>query len=590
VSPASDLSKSRVDWARISERDFNQLVEVLLIKMHATSPYRVDVIRGAGGDTGIDVVVWLEGRAVTIYQLKYFLEGFTGEFRKSRRPQVKDSFDTAWKNHTPPEWILVMPPDPHINERNYVAELAEGKAVEVEIWGQEKLAAALTDYPEIERSFTRDDLVDTLKTIHQEKAGLIGGTDLSERISDLVSLANTRSQYWDVKITAQSGEVFEEYIPKHPDAMLKEPIDTKVTFLFGKEHQGAAERLKEGLEYGLIDDLDLPGETATFSRSGPSWVRPMPEIKLERVRMSPVATASDLAGKAITFSFLDESGFTKGRFEGTITRQTRGSAGATLRASFGNILTLTMKIPFDMNGGVPSLTMKFNAAGSPVRDVQVAIEMLRSFLPNRKLDVYVGNLHGSLQLANLVAPLEGDAWTETLVDDLFVIEKLHPGISFVVPDSIEPHDRVNLRVARLLLEGYQTVMAPGQSMSVVLNGEVDEGLKMVLLDGGALLVTLPAIPFEFQGAKYNLGAGAISHPHVRAREGAEIFAALQAGTAAGRVVHLEPADDTPFRVWLHPRGRAKTDHKPTYKPWGIPTFDDPVLPPDAETETVNGRS
>lgn len=136
MTPAGDLSKSRINWAHISEQDFNQLVEVLLIKMHATFPYRVDVIRGAGGDTGIDVVVWLEGRAVRIYQLKYFPEGFTGEFRKGRRPQVKDSFDTAWKNHTPSEWILVMPPDPHINERNYVAGLAEGKEVDVEIWGR----------------------------------------------------------------------------------------------------------------------------------------------------------------------------------------------------------------------------------------------------------------------------------------------------------------------------------------------------------------------------------------------------------------------------------------------------------------------
>lgn len=586
MTPAGDLSKSRIDWAHISERDFNQLVEVLLIKMHATPPYRVDVIRGAGGDTGIDVVVWLEGRAVRIYQLKYFPEGFTGAFRKVRRPQVKDSFDTAWKNHAPSEWILVMPPDPHINERNYVAELAEGKQVDVEIWGQEKLAAALTDYPEVERAFTRDDLMETLKAIHQEKAGLIGGTDLSERIADLVSLANTRSQYWDVKVTAESGKVFEEYIPKHPDAMLKEPIETRVTFRFGREHQDEAARLRDGLEYGLIDDLDLPGDTAVFSRSGPSWVRPMPEMPAERLRMSPVATASDLDGKLITFSFLDKSGFTKGRFEGTITKRVKGSLGATIRASFANLVILTMKIPFNRNSGIPRLTMKFNAAGAPVRDVHVAMEMVRNFMPKRRLDVYAEGLQGSLELANLVQPLDVDAWTEMLVDDLFVIEKhLGPGISFVVPDSTEPHDRVNIRVARLLLEGYQTVMAPGQSMSVALNGELDEGLKVLLLEGGALFATQPAMPFEFQGAKYNLGAGAIYHPHVQAREGAEIFAALEAGTAAGRVVHLKPVDDTPFRVWLHPRGKVKPDQKPPYKPWGIPTIDDPVLPLEAEADT-----
>jgi hypothetical protein len=42
--------------------------------------------------------------------------------------------------------------------------------MDVEIWGQEKLAAALTDHPEVERAFLRYELVDVLKMIHQEKA------------------------------------------------------------------------------------------------------------------------------------------------------------------------------------------------------------------------------------------------------------------------------------------------------------------------------------------------------------------------------------------------------------------------------------
>ncbi|WP_104169022.1 hypothetical protein [Arthrobacter sp. SX1312] len=578
VAPASDLSKSQIDWSRINERDFNHLVEVLLIKKHAKAPGRVDVIRGAGGDTGIDVVVWRGDKAAIIYQLKYFPEGFTGGFRENRRPQVKKSFDTAWKNHSPEEWILVMPPNPHINESNYVDQLAKDKAVRVEIMGQAKLTAALTDYPEVERAFTRDELVDLLERTHQEKAGLVGGTDLSARIQDLVSLANTRSQYWDVEVSTINGEVFEEYVAKHPDAMVEEPIITKLTFQFGEEHQDEVTRFQDSLNYGMVEDLDLPGETATFSRSGPSWVKPMPATALSRVRMSPVALASGLDGKTITFDFRDEAGFTQGRFEGVVTRHVTGEIGSSLRAQFANILTLTMQIPFDPDGGIPKLKMVFNAAELPVRDVQVAIDMLRSFQPDRNLDVYVGDLNGSMKLSNLVEPLEGDDWTEMLVEDLSVIEKSQRGVSFVVPESIEPYDRVNIRVARLLLDGYQTVMAPRQSMSVTLKGDLNDGLGLLLRDGGALLVTQPAMAFDIQGSKLNLGPGIIHHPHVRARDGEEALAAIEAGTAAGRVVHLEPVDETPFRVWLQPRADTTANGEPEYRAWGIPTFDDPVLP------------
>lgn len=577
MPPVEDLSKSRINWDKISERDFNHVVEVLLIKMHAKSPYKVDVIRGAGGDTGIDVVVWQAQRALKIYQLKYFPEGFTGGFRAARRPQVKNSFDTAWRNHQPAEWILVMPPDPHINERNYVEGLAEGKSVDVSIWGQKQLAAALTDYPEVERAFTRDDLVETLKQIHQEKSGLLGGSDLTERLRDLVGLADTRSQYWDVRVTAQGSEVFEEYIPKHPDAMRMEPINTTVQLRFEESHHNAASQVKEGFEYGFTQDFELPAETVTIARTGPSWVQPLPEIQAPRFSMGPARSNSDLVGRPMTFSFLDGNGFTQGRFEGLITHQAYGTLGSTIRASFDKITTLIMKRPYD---GSPTFKMNLSSiVGYPVRDVHRALQMFRSFQPGCSVDLYIGDAHSTIHIP-VDAPLsrEDDAWTEALVDDLFAIENSHLGARFIVPPEVAAFDRINIRVARLLLEGHQTVYAPGQEMAVTLSGELDDGLSKLLSEGGVLSVTQQATPFILQGGKYNLGPGMVYHPHVKAREGVEMLSALQAGNAAGRVVHLYPADDTPFRVWLLPEGGADGEQRPSYVPWGIPTFDEPELP------------
>lgn len=78
---SNGLSRSRINWSQISEVDFNEVVEVLLLKMYDKKPYKAEVLRGAGGDGGIDVAVRLRNRVVKIFQLKYFPEGFTGGFR-----------------------------------------------------------------------------------------------------------------------------------------------------------------------------------------------------------------------------------------------------------------------------------------------------------------------------------------------------------------------------------------------------------------------------------------------------------------------------------------------------------------------------
>jgi hypothetical protein len=164
------LSQSQIDWSRITEVDFNALVEVLLIKLHSQPPYKVDVVRGHGGDTGLDVVVWLDEKAWRIYQLKYFPGGMSGGLVQ-RRQQVNDSFNTAWKYHQPTEWILVIPEDPHANEIAHVKDLAADKAVKVEIWGQKKLTAALSDFPELETAFTKNEMLELLVKMVLTKDG-----------------------------------------------------------------------------------------------------------------------------------------------------------------------------------------------------------------------------------------------------------------------------------------------------------------------------------------------------------------------------------------------------------------------------------
>lgn len=575
------LSQSRINWSQISEVDFNQVVEVLLLKMYDKKPYKTEVLRGAGGDGGIDVAVWLEDRVVKIFQLKYFPGGFTGGFRDSRRPQVRKSFETAWKNHAPDEWILVMPPDPHKNERDFVDGLVAGKDVDVDIWGQEKLAAALTDHPEVERAFLRDELVDVLRMISQEKAGLVGNADLSERIGDLLSLANTRSKYWDTTLITNGNVVFEDYVAKHPEAMEKEPIHTQLTLSFGPEHKDVAEQLQETLAYGLLNDFDLPGSAASFTRSGPSWVAPLPQMDIEKVRLSPAAFEKSEGSHPppVTLNVLDQHGFIRGRYEGRIAQRAKGSVGATLKCQFMNAVTLIFKLPWSQNADDGNCHLTFNASGGSVRDVHASIRMLRILRSGNKIEMYAGGG----RLASLVLHAlqdsggSSDEWTESLVDDLCVIEQALGDVTFAVPDQTTRTERVEIRIARLLLEGYQTAMPPERSLTMTLSGGTDDGLERLLLEGGAIWAQQPTTAVEILGGKYNLGAGYTYHPNVKAVDGERIWRDLKAGGGAGEKVRLKAADGTPFRVWLQTVTGSEEGSQPPYKPWGIPTIDDPIL-------------
>lgn len=572
------LSQSRIDWSKISERDFNQLVEVLLLKKYDNKPYRAEVLRGAGGDGGIDVAVWHGNRAVKIFQLKYFPEGFTGEFRKVRRPQVEKSFKAALKNHAPSEWILVMPPDPHKNERDFVLGLAIDKEVEVDIWGQEKLAAALTDYPEVERAFLRYELVDVLSQINQERAGLVGNTDLSERVEDLMSLANTRSKYWDTTVTTQGGVVFEDYVPKHPDAMEKEPIHTQLTLSFGPEHSDVVEQLQEQLDYGLLQDLDLPGRAASLTRTGPAWVAPLPQLAIETVRLSPTVLYES-QNKPLTMSIVDNFGFTKGRYEGRIARSARGARGGRLQCEFMNAaVTMKLKLPWAGLPDMPECKLTFSPGGAAVRDVHGAISLFDSFRLGCKVELYAAGGRLAKIVVNDVQNAQvSDEWTRELVDDLYVIEQALGNVFFSVPDETRHNERIGIRIARLLLEGYQTVMLPGQSMSMTLNGEVDDGLKPLLLDGSAVFATQPTTAVDILGAKYDLGPGFIYHPHVKAVDGDRIWKALENGEGAGETVKLKPMDETPFRVWIHNEARDQMKAQPQFRSWGLPGIDEPQI-------------
>src|SRR5665647_486018 len=71
------------DWARCGRERFEAIVESLLVNKHVTEHTgHAQAVDGRGGDGGIDVDVTLDdGTLDTIYQLKYFPEGLSGNYK-----------------------------------------------------------------------------------------------------------------------------------------------------------------------------------------------------------------------------------------------------------------------------------------------------------------------------------------------------------------------------------------------------------------------------------------------------------------------------------------------------------------------------
>src|SRR3954453_10835350 len=95
-----------IDWTALNRERFDLIVETYLTRK--LSPVgRVMVLNGRGGDGGKDVLHVRPDGTSTIYQLKFFPDGFPGNM-KGRRQQIKRSFMAAMQD-SPDEWVLVVP-------------------------------------------------------------------------------------------------------------------------------------------------------------------------------------------------------------------------------------------------------------------------------------------------------------------------------------------------------------------------------------------------------------------------------------------------------------------------------------------------
>lgn len=267
-----------VDWEHISEKEYEDIVSMLLNLLYPTSR-RID---GGGGDGGRDVQYEGAG-GLHAFQLK----SFTGRLSQGRRQQIKESLKVA-VSLRPVDWTLIVPIDPTPGELEWFDRLRPTVTFPIEYHGRTWLDAQLAARPYIARYVIEDaanEVARLAELFDQETAVLTGGApEALARAGALGEQLNNLDPYYRYEVTVGESARSVRIIPRYDGALTDHPITGTLSFRFPDDAAGraTAEAVRHAIEYGTgaivppeyveRATLDAPGQL------GGSWERAAVEI------------------------------------------------------------------------------------------------------------------------------------------------------------------------------------------------------------------------------------------------------------------------------------------------------------------------
>lgn len=551
-------------WATCGREDFERAVELLLQRKHQPGLGHAQAVDGRGGDEGVDVDVTLaDGTITTIYQLKYFPEGFSGGWSKTRRAQIKASFQAAM-THRPRSWALVIPAKPTPKERTWVRSLIGKQRVKVEILGRDKLDLMLAESPDILRMLTMGPLTEALRLAGGEHHTLSTPADVEKAAIDFGQRLNARSAFWGASLTVGAdGSVTQQLVPKRPDAMEREPLSLTPQFrddAAGRHAQGQWEELHgyggPGIEIGT-DAL------VSVQLDGPKWLAQ--DFKGAEVGVGPINMSRNVE---MEFRVVDHAGATVQSLEGR-SRLSYGPRGKRMEIELDCGLDAVFKMPSSSQKGTATFTSKLE--GHRVTGVAAASAFMDRFTSERsvRLETWVGDRHlSTFELpASAFEGMALDASTKQLVDDLCVLSR-HFSVPLRLPHELTWGQREEMRKCRLIIEGKVVEERGFRELTVTLNGSTSAALEETVHSEAMMVVVETDLHYLVQDHKLPLRAK-IFHPRARITEPDAVLNALRGGTAAGRSVHIRGVDDSPFRVFLAEDPHRDPNEPLTVEPLGI---------------------
>ncbi|WP_344100060.1 hypothetical protein [Myceligenerans crystallogenes] len=551
-------------WTTCGREDFDRVVELLLQRRHQPGPGHAQAVDGRGGDEGIDVDVTLPGGAITtIYQLKYFPEGFSGGWSKTRRAQIKSSFQSAMA-HQPRSWVLVIPARPTPKERKWVRSLVGKQPVKVEILGRDKLDRMLAESPDILRMLMKGPLTEALRLAGSEHQALSTPADVENAAIDFGQRVNARSAFWGANvIVGADGSVTQQLVPKRPDAMEHEPLSLKPQFRDDEIGRSAQDQWDELHGYGGPGIAIGAEALASVEMDGPMWFAQ--DLTDAAVGVGPINMSRNME---IELRVANRAGATLQSLGGR-SRLSFGQRGKRMEVELECGLDAVFKMPNGSQEGTAMFISKLD--GHRVTSVADALTFMDWFTlhSNLRLEVWVdGKFIWVFELPDSAfGDLAPGATIRQLVDDLCVLSR-HFSVSFRLPHELTWAQREEIRKCRLVIDGKVVEERGYQELAVTLNGSTSVAFEETIHSEAMAVVVETDLHYLVQGHKLPLRAK-VFHPRARVTEPDAVLDALRDGTAAGKSVRIRGADDSPFRVFLAEDHRRDPDEPLAVEPLGI---------------------
>lgn len=575
-----------IDWGRLNQPDFDRVVEAFFMAENADLPQDAYAVNGRGGDGGIDIHVRRDGR-LTIVQLKYFPEGFSGGWAGTRRGQIRSSFKSA-VSHRPDEWWLVVPTTLTPRERRFVEGLPQRHTPKlikptVVVFDGPALDGLAAKHPGLVVYFKRDELRDAAKDYSQERALLVDKDDVLARVAALSKQADTLHPDWRLGLFTEGDIVGTTLVAKHSHAAERSPITLSLNATFGPDEEELRKSFVRAMSYGTPERIDLPGSVVSnFTVDGPEFVA----HTSNNVAVSWWPANPDSVGRPVSLVFYGDRDVPVASFSGKTTWTGAAAVGASLRATFFDTVSLEFLLPFDKSNEV-RITVGLEMAGRNPSDVVRAVSLLEQLESAHAVTI---ELDGAKLARLLTRERANFPFGENRADiiahrdiaaDLVVIQDA-TSRHFGYPAEVEFADVVYVRCLRLLLEG-KCVVLPGQrEFTPKLNGRDGEHIRQLLNENYmSLVIELENFGQELFGHNIYVGPARVYAPQVRAVDPEAALAALDARTAEGHEVIIRARDDYGFWMYLLDRYIDTPDDKLRPTSLGLAGFADAADVPRA---------
>lgn len=530
-----------IDWRRIGQGRFDVAVERLLTaEWDAVPGASASSPDGRGGDAGIDFQVTTALGELTIYQFKYYPDGGLGA--SNRKRHIRDSFDQAAR-HRPQRWVLVVPCKLTPGERSFVEGLGGETGPRIEVLDHVGLDVLLAAHDGVRRYLERDPVLDAVAEYQVATAVLKDGDDLAERVRLLAARGADMDPYWAPDFRIENGVTTITPRPKSLDAPEKSPI--VATFALDPETASEEDRaaFRRSIGFGVGEPVHVP--VVASKVTGPAF------FNIDGPRMLALA-ATKRPRPEDRFSIeLRSANGVLGEHDGIVTHVGAGSEGGTLELTFYGGLTIRYLVP--RRAAEPGgAEVHLSVDGLMVSDAVEVLRLRRSICSDAG-EVVIrrdGEVAAAFTIDRFEDPDDGGLEViEQFVEDLAALER-HLGVRKRMPASYTTYDRVQARLARLVIEGA-CVLVP-EWLRVALRIGEDGSLPV---DRGRFIATqnpMQVLQQEFElsicGWRVEVGPARLISPRVGFAEPGRLLRLLESGDIDGELAVLAPAPHEPWRL------------------------------------------